>query len=121
MADSSKPPQYNDKYITLTNTTLILKTYYFPIGTSKIIPLSNIERIWIGTDPELGLQSIWKKKSWGMAFSNVWWNCRFGREFDTNNDHNFVVALKDHTTWRCGFSVEDPEAFRSLVGEYIQK
>ena len=71
MVETTLKPRYNDKYVTLTDTTLILKTYYFPMGSSKTIPLDNIERIWIGTDPEPGLESILQTKSWGMAGSNV--------------------------------------------------
>ncbi len=118
MVETTTKPRYDDNYITLTDTTLILKAYYFPMG-SKTIPLNIIERIWIGTDPELGLESIMQTKSWGVAGSNVWWSRKMGRELDDNNECNFVVSLKNKSMFRCGFSVEDPETFRSLVGEYI--
>ena len=118
MVETATKPRYDDKYITLTDTTLILKAYYFPMG-SKTIPLNIIERIWIGTDPELGLESIMQTKSWGVAGSNVWWSRKMGRELDDNNECNFVVSLKNKSMFRCGFSVEEPETFRSLVGEYI--
>ena len=72
MVETTTKPRYDDKYITLTDTTLILKAYYFPMG-SKTIPLNNIERIWIGTDPELGLESIMQTKSWGVAGGRVYY------------------------------------------------
>eukprot|EP00584_Thalassiosira_punctigera_P000972 CAMPEP_0172538440 /NCGR_PEP_ID=MMETSP1067-20121228/9830_1 /TAXON_ID=265564 ORGANISM="Thalassiosira punctigera, Strain Tpunct2005C2" /NCGR_SAMPLE_ID=MMETSP1067 /ASSEMBLY_ACC=CAM_ASM_000444 /LENGTH=88 /DNA_ID=CAMNT_0013323941 /DNA_START=61 /DNA_END=324 /DNA_ORIENTATION=+ len=86
MTETDSHKLYEDKFVALTKDALTLKTYYFPTFASKTIPLDDIERIRIGTDPELGLKSPWKKKSWGMAFSNVWWACRMGREYDGDND-----------------------------------
>ena len=44
-----------------------------------------------------------------------------GRELDDNNECNFVVSLQNKSIFRCGFSVEDPETFRLLVGKYIMQ
>eukprot|EP00547_Thalassionema_nitzschioides_P002880 CAMPEP_0194200540 /NCGR_PEP_ID=MMETSP0156-20130528/1102_1 /TAXON_ID=33649 /ORGANISM="Thalassionema nitzschioides, Strain L26-B" /LENGTH=121 /DNA_ID=CAMNT_0038925549 /DNA_START=190 /DNA_END=555 /DNA_ORIENTATION=+ len=112
---------YDDCYITLTKNTLILKTYYFPFGFSKTIPRGEIDRIWKGNDLDL---SFLKKKSWGMALSNIWWACRMGREFDSDNSANFVGSSKQQRglfAFRWGFSVEDPAAVTPLVNEYIEE
>ena len=112
---------YDDGFVTLTDNSLILKVYYFPFATSKTIPLEDIDRIWVGTDPALGLEHWWKRKTWGMPFSNVFWALHSGREFSSasNNEYNFVVSFKSWSMTRSGFSVENPKAFRELAKKYI--
>uniref|UniRef100_A0A7S4ENU0 Uncharacterized protein n=1 Tax=Pseudo-nitzschia australis TaxID=44445 RepID=A0A7S4ENU0_9STRA len=111
---------YEDKYVTLTEHMLTLKTYYCPSGAPKPIPRKDIERIWLGTDRDIGL-NFFKKKGWGLGWSDVWWACRLGREFDGDDTKNFVITTKEKTNFRSGFSVTDPKAFASLIEEYIKK
>lgn len=109
---------YDDSYVTLTESELILKKFYFPSFQSKTIPLSDIEKIWIGTDPELNL-SWTKKKTWGIALSNIWWACRWAREFIPDDERNFVIAIKNQEILRNGFSVCDPDTFLQLIKKHM--
>ena len=45
---------YSEEYFTVTRTNLIINYYYFPLGTSKTIPLRKI--VSINTAKELGLK-----------------------------------------------------------------
>lgn len=36
---------YEDKDVKITKTHLTIKWYYFPIGTSKVIPISKITKV----------------------------------------------------------------------------
>lgn len=108
---------YEDKYVKLTERYLVLKWYYFLTAASKTIPMGKIDKIWVGTDPELGL-NFFRKKTWGMALSMIWWACRSGREFEAEDKRNFVLATKNERV-RSGFSVENPETFAALVDKYM--
>ena len=117
------PVLYEDCYVTCTDTELILKGYYFPTGSSKTIRRTEIARVWWGTDPDLGLSSGWKTKTWGMAWSTVWWAYGAGRELGTRSripiTHNFVVATKHSFFVRHGFSVErNPQQLQALLQLY---
>eukprot|EP00536_Pseudo-nitzschia_multiseries_P003898 jgi/Psemu1/302230/fgenesh1_kg.62_\ len=118
---------YEDRFVRLTDDALVIKWYYFPTGKSKTIPRKDIDRMWVGTDPELDL-TWYRKKTWGIALSDVFWACHWFREFNPNNNEaQFVVAVvqppetNTMTKVRPGFSVEDPGVFRALVDEYIPK
>eukprot|EP00565_Helicotheca_tamesis_P005109 CAMPEP_0185727858 /NCGR_PEP_ID=MMETSP1171-20130828/3420_1 /TAXON_ID=374046 /ORGANISM="Helicotheca tamensis, Strain CCMP826" /LENGTH=109 /DNA_ID=CAMNT_0028396497 /DNA_START=174 /DNA_END=503 /DNA_ORIENTATION=+ len=99
----------------MTDKELTIKRYYFPSGQSKTIQLESIKRVWEGNDPDLGLGFL-TKKSWGIAFSNVWWSCNMGREF-RKNDNNFVVSTDEK--FRYGFSVVDREKVRSALASFM--
>lgn len=109
---------YEDQYVTVTEDSLTIKKYYFPHAASKTIPASSVVRVWHGSDAELGL-SFFRKKTWGLALSNVWWAFAFFREFN-DDKNNFVISTRDQSPFRHGFSVENPEAARvaleNLVG-----
>jgi len=112
--------QYEDNYIILTSYNLTLKKYFKPEGRSKVIPLPDIQRVWLGTDPQLGL-NYFKKASWGNASLNsngIWWTMANSRE---NNDdtHNFVVCNSEKE--RHGFTVERPNVIKTLLASYIQE
>lgn len=108
---------YEDRFITVTSDALTIKRYFFPHGASKTIPAASIERVWRGTDPELGL-NLFRKKTWGLALSNVWWALCAGREFN-NDEYNFVVATQDASRFRHGFSVEDPAAASTALESIV--
>ncbi len=105
---------YEDAFISLTSSSLTIRKYYFPVGTSKVVQVADIERIWLGTDPELGL-NFFKKKSWGIGLLvDTWWAFCALRE--ANDDRcNFVIRARGDGFFRHGFSVERPnEALRAL-------
>ena len=94
-------------------------------GSSKTIRRTEIARVWWGTDPDLGLESGWKTKTWGMAFSTIRWAYGAGRECGTRRipiTHNFVVATKHSSFFRHGFSVErKPQELQALLQLYRQE
>jgi len=98
---------YDDKYVQVTDTHLIIKVYYFPFGSSKKILFGNIEQLF--TDREYGVTPL-GYKNWGMGMSDIWWAWGgFPRE-----QNNFVVKV--HDAWpSCGFSVENPRQFREAL------
>jgi len=99
---------YEDKFIVISSSSLNIKRYYLT-GASKIIPTASISQVWRGNDEALGL-NCFKKKTMGLAFSDVWWALRWGREFDTDDSKNMVVKTRDNSeAFRHGFSVERPD------------
>ncbi|KNC86811.1 hypothetical protein SARC_01043 [Sphaeroforma arctica JP610] len=56
--------------VKITENDLILKVYYFPIGTARRIKLSDIKEVTeLQTSPCDGAS-----KTWGMTLSPVWWH-----------------------------------------------
>lgn len=113
---------YEDRYIKLSREMLYIYKYFFPLGTHKMIPISEITHIWLGTDPALSL-NFFKKKTWGIALSDVWW--AFCPLREGNNDaNNFVVKANDSGFFRHGFTVERRDealaAFREVVPQTLQ-
>jgi hypothetical protein len=82
---------YEDGYVTLTDTHIEIKWYYIPWRSKKI---SYREIASFGTAPDYGL-SIFGVKTWGMAFSTVWWSLGpIGRECFM--DDQLVIEIKNH-------------------------
>lgn len=104
--DEADTVLYEDKFITVTRSGLLIRRYHFPTFASRTLEPASIARVWRGTDAELGL-NFWRKKSWGYAFSSTWWALRNGREFDKDDLRNIVVQTNDGGMH--GFSVENPE------------
>jgi hypothetical protein len=61
---------YEDGYVALTETHIEIKWYYLPWSSKRI---SYREIASFGTAPDYGL-NILGVKTWGMAFSTVWWS-----------------------------------------------
>lgn len=113
---------YEDKFVKLTREMLYIYKYFFPLGNQKMIPLSEITHVWLGTDPELSLH-FFKKKTWGVAFSDVWW--AFCPLREANNDaNNIVVKSSNSGFFRHGFTVERSDealaALREVLPDALQ-
>mmetsp|Transcript_19295 Transcript_19295/g.21545 ORF Transcript_19295/g.21545 Transcript_19295/m.21545 type:complete len:480 (-) Transcript_19295:125-1564(-) len=109
---------YEDSYIIITPEAITLKNYHRPSAKAKVILRDDsIQRVWLGTDPKLGL-NYFNKSAWGKAsFSDVYWARALSRE--TNDDkHNFVLSCKGQRE-RHGFTVDDTKRVQSLLSEYI--
>mgnify|MGYP003385627765 CR=1 FL=1 len=66
---------YQDDKITITNTEITVKMYYFPIGTSRVIPLRSIKSF-----KAYRPRSMFQMKDWGMGIDlDTWWYCDFRR------------------------------------------
>lgn len=99
---------YDDKYVRLTETHLIIKCYYFPLGTPKCIRYEDIEECV--TDKEYGVTML-GTKGWGMGLSSIWW--AWGGM--VRNHPNLIVRVRGR--WPCcGFSVENRAKVRTLLG-----
>ena len=114
--DGSVPPAvqlpsdvlYDDSYVRLTETQVIIKKYYFPFALPKTINYADIERCATGT--QLGLAML-DYKTWGMGLSPIWWAC--GPIFRGDKD-NLVITVRDK--WpSCGFSVENLGAVLQIL------
>ena len=112
--DGSVPPAvqmpssvlYDDKFVQLTESHIILKKYYL-FGQAKRIAYSDIELY--GTAEDFGV-NCFGIKTWGMAFSPIWW--AYGGF--PRCDNNFIIKVRD--VWlKCGFSVKNPDQFCSIL------
>ena len=95
-------------------------------GSSKTIRWTEIAHVWWGTDPDFSLDRGWKAKTWGRAWSTVWWTYGAGRELGNRSripiTHNFVVATKHSSFWCHGVSVErNPQELQALLQLYTQE
>ncbi|CAG8717363.1 1708_t:CDS:2 [Ambispora leptoticha] len=95
---------YEDKFFIVTSTHLIIKKFYFPLGTSKSIPLTEITSVV--TDEECPLR-WWQLKSWGMPLNNVWFALDFRRDIKwiRGNKITCIVTVR-HDSIKKGFSFE---------------
>lgn len=55
------------------NGELIIKCYYFPICTDKVVPVKDVRRL------RYVKQSNSYAKSWGSSGDPVWWACDMKR------------------------------------------
>ena len=78
-------------FLVLKDDRIIIKWYYFPTTTSLELLFKDIE--YITTSDRLGLR-WWEVKSWGQAFSNIWWACDMFREFK-GHKYNLVIKVND--------------------------
>lgn len=99
-------PLYEDDFIVVTESTLTIKRYYFPLCNAKRVDTSTIECVWRGEDEQLGLNAF-KKKTMGVALSDVWWAWKVGREWN-DDKYNMVIRVRGDRL-RHGFSVEQPD------------
>ncbi|CAJ1371136.1 unnamed protein product [Effrenium voratum] len=120
MASEATPaPLYQDQFVEIYADHLSIKTYYFPFGQDTRVDLpSESGTVSFATDRDLGF--TWKdKKSWGMAFNNVWWALDFGREFRQRH-LGIVITVGDHR-FRKGFSVEKEEAALKVLDSLLPR
>ena len=98
---------YDDEHVQLTDTHVIVKSYYFPFATAKRIAYADIE--YCKRDVELSLNLL-EKKAWGMGLSDIWWAWGgFSRP-----DPDLVIKVRD--AWPCvGFSTKDVKRFRDIL------
>ncbi|RIA95010.1 hypothetical protein C1645_758598 [Glomus cerebriforme] len=92
---------YSNDYFTVTKTELIIKCYYFPTCSSKVISLKTI--ISIHTDKELGFK-WYERKMWGQPIINVWYAMDWKRHC---KDHtSCIIEVKDDKL-RKGFTIDE--------------
>lgn len=68
---------YEDDKITITNTEIRVKMYYFPWGGSKVILLRDVKSF-----KAYKPRGMFQMKEWGMGIDlEVWWYCDMRRIF----------------------------------------
>ncbi|KAL6048420.1 hypothetical protein QOT17_021055 [Balamuthia mandrillaris] len=107
-AGSSSRVLYEDKYLRLDEEKLTLFWYYFPTGTSRTIPLSQVKSVTKAEDLDL---SWFAYKTWGQGVCNIWWS--WGNRWSASN-----VVVEVHEDWlRKGTSVEDADQLLFLLSK----
>ena len=99
---------YDDRYVQVTDTHVIIKNYYF-FGCAKKIAYAEIERLYTAEEYGAG---FWGQKIWGMGLSAIWWAWGFGCPL--RPPHNFVIKVRDSCLCS-GFSVQNPHRFNEHI------
>lgn len=98
---------YEDKFCIIDQEgNLHLKTYFFPLGQEKVIPIEKIKAVY---HQKQSWRQMLKVKNWGQGFSNVWWAHDIQRAF-TNKYYNVIIQVEGEGTDK-GFSVIDIDKF----------
>ena len=104
---NSIKPLYSDKLVDLFSDRLVLKSYYFPLGNSKQIQLTDISSI------EILLPSITtgKYRIWGSGNLSTWFPLDSGRG---RRDKIFHISLSSQKI-KVSFTVEHSAEFELLL------
>ena len=79
---------YQDDKIIITEKEIVLKMYYFPFATQRVVQLRKVKSFKVYQP-----RSFFKMKSWGMGVDlDVWWHCDFQRNW---GDRHAVVLNTD--------------------------
>jgi len=123
MSDAPENPLYEDEFVRITHETIVLKTYYFPFGQWKTIPVDDIASVHDAGF--LDVEGILGSKVWGMAFNNIWWACdwkRLNKQLGMQGGRtSYVVACKSPGWWRHAFSVTDPLAAQAAIQTVVNE
>jgi hypothetical protein len=97
---------YSDSLVSIDANTITFRRYFFPTGKSKIVSLSDIERI------EVRAPTLWNGK-WrihGTGSFKTWYPCDMKRPC---RDRIFVAILKNQ--WiNIGFTVENADLVEGI-------
>ncbi|CAJ0954501.1 unnamed protein product, partial [Mesorhabditis belari] len=108
---------YEDKFVKITREGIEIKCYYFPTTQNKFIPFSAIKTVYY--DAQGCLKKCCYIKSWGMAFSNVWWACDMRRQCPIGDKSNYNVILDVGESPMKGFTVSDISSFLSVLKSHL--
>lgn len=64
---------YEDKCCRITKAGILLKTYYFPFGGEKMVPMANILQVTVHA-------KFWMSATWGLSDTHTWWCRDFSRK-----------------------------------------
>ncbi|KAJ1676914.1 hypothetical protein EV182_007254 [Spiromyces aspiralis] len=103
------PLLYEDQYVRVTDSSIIINNYYFPFG-SKSIAIDQV--LSIDTDIELDLLSE-QYHAWGFCRStNIWW-AKDGSRIDSRErlvSRPYVIVRLTNSWVSCGFTMSHPQA-----------
>jgi hypothetical protein len=107
-------------FVTCYSDRLVIHFYYFPFG-DKTIQYNNINSCELLRNEDL---SLFKTKSWGMAFSFVWWPLdihRLWREYyiiiDANQWLKIGLTMNDNDTLKVYQLIKQKMILTSLENE----
>lgn len=103
-------PLYKDQFVEVYPDHLLLKTYYFPTGADKRVPLERIQHVFYRR--QACVNDFFVAKDWGMTVTPVWWALDWQRHL--KHLHFNVVVDTGHWV-RKGFSVVDVNAFLNAL------
>ena len=92
---------YEDRLVQISNDSILIKNYYFPLIGSKRVPFNKIESV-TAEKPSL-LKG--KFRIWGTSNFVTWYPLDFARP---SRDKIFIITLLGKTI-RVGFTVKNSE------------
>jgi hypothetical protein len=98
---------YTDKLVAISNNEIIFHHYYFPTGREKVVPLDNIQCIFVKKP------TLWNGK-WrihGTGNFKTWFPKDSSRP---KRDRIFIAILKDQWV-NIGFTVEDGDRVEKIL------
>ncbi|KXS14800.1 hypothetical protein M427DRAFT_155701 [Gonapodya prolifera JEL478] len=120
MTSTTEGKLYEDDHCVIYSDTLVIKSFYFPVPSSKTIKFVDIESIQ--THEEAGL-SWMGMKGWGMGVSDIWWSCDWSRGMiqltGPAPDLTLVVVRVKGDAIRKGFSAPKGSKTLALLRELI--
>ena len=92
---------FKNDFITCYDDRLVIRFYYFPYG-DKTIEYKNIRSCRLLNEDDL---NFFQMKSWGMAFSSIWWPLDLHRSWrkyfiiiDVNQWPKIGLTMNDNQT-----------------------
>jgi hypothetical protein len=77
---SAEPPLHRDRWITCAPERLVIRGYYFPLGTSKSIAYRDIRRV-----DEVAMTALSGRwRIWGTSNPRYWFHLDWGRPHKTS-------------------------------------
>jgi len=107
----SKEVLYDDKDVTIREDCVIIKCYFFPIGTSKKITYDKVQRVEMRN-------FAWKGKMWGMSATE--WG--YWMPGDMNRwDYDKFIAVYTDSSITPSFTCKDMDnAYQILTRQFAK-
>jgi hypothetical protein len=106
---------YDDRFVTVTRTAILLKHYYLPLASSKRVALQNISGVL--RLPTASLRS--GSKVWGKGLAPYFMSRDMRRFSAPNCDRQVGFKYVDRSGKQrrlgCGFTCEDPDRVVRLL------
>ncbi|KAH7721625.1 Protein R08A2.7 [Aphelenchoides avenae] len=101
---------YEDEFCELTEDTITIKRYFFPMLKPKVVKVKDIRVVYF-EDQMDGKYAL--RRTWGRSTNDVYWAVDFRRCLpgDKHGKTDVVIDVEDGV--RKGFTVKDVQAFLS--------
>ncbi|CAF1343078.1 unnamed protein product [Adineta steineri] len=98
--DDSNTILISNGFVTCYSDHLVIHFYYFPFG-DKTIKYKNIRSCELLSSNDL---NFFETKSWGMAFSNIWWHLDIRRQWRSH-----YIVLNANQWPKIGVTMNDDD------------